>query len=164
MSIRRAAVAIGLLALVTSGGLVGCGKKDDFEDHTAIVTIGGKATTYQLDSCGRDHETVFVVGRAKDGSVLQAVVGTKKDHKTGVLDSTGLSIIHDPDSVSAFGKESWARRGQSGTAPGTITSARIRGSRIQVSTLAQPVDADESPTAADPITTTLDARCDAQDQ
>lgn len=151
---------VGLVGLA-GAGLAGCGSKADFPDRTAYVTIGGVQKTFTLDDCGLDHETAFVVGRAGDGSVLQAVVGVRaKDHKTGVLRSTAITVTDDPASVSAFGPESWTRAGHTGTAPGTITSAGLRGSRIQATALGQPVDSHDQPTQAPLIDVKLDARCD----
>ena len=131
--------------------------------YDAQVTIAGHVTVFHVDSCGLDHRTAFVVGRADDGSVLQAVIGVRADHTTGIPASTGVTITDDPASVSAFGAESWHRRGQSGAPPGRITSARIRGSRIQVCAFAQPVDDEDLPTTAPVEELHLDARCDQRD-
>jgi hypothetical protein len=158
----RRAVALAVLGTTLLTGTAGCGK-DAFPDRSAQVTIGGRVTVFHIDSCGLDHRTAFVVGRAKDGSILQAVIGVRADHRTGIPASTGITVTADPASVSAFGEESWHRRGESGTPPGRITSARIRGSRIQVGADAQPVDAHDQPTQ-DPLEVLhMDARCDQRD-
>ncbi|QXC59552.1 hypothetical protein KSP35_14290 [Aquihabitans sp. G128] len=161
--------AAALLVLVVGAlALTGCGK-DEFADKTARVTVSGKTTTYQVDSCGLDGRTAFVVGRSDSGSILQAVVGVKADKATGVPSSTGLSVIDDGLELAGFGSESWQRRGMSGAAPGTVTSARIRGSRIQASGRLVGVDADGKPRAGASgvddtgFPFTLDARCDTAD-
>ena len=98
-----------VLALVV-GAASGCSREPAFEDRTARVALDGDTTTFQVDSCGRDGETVFVVGRTDDGAVLQAVVGVEDDGETGVPASTGLSVTEVDLPVSAFGEEAWARR------------------------------------------------------
>lgn len=158
----------GLLAgLALTGGLAGC-SRNEFEDKTAVVKVGGSTQTYQVDSCGLDEQNVFVVARADDGAIVQGVVGLEKDDETGVPASTGITIDQDPASedtrVAAFGAEAWERRGSTGTPPGSIASARLRGSRIQFSGTAVPVDAEDVPIpSGEPQAFSLDARCDEAD-
>jgi len=142
----------------------GCGREPDFDDRTAQVTVGGDTTTYQVDACGLDGRTVFVVGRSDDGGgVVQAVVGVEADGETGVTASTGVTVTEGDHPVAAFGDEAWARRDEAGEAPGQINSARVRGARIQASGRAQPVAVDGSPTSADRVPLSFDARCDERD-
>jgi len=153
------AVAAALVA-----GLAGC-SRSEFEDKTAVVKVGGSSETYEVDSCGLDHQTVFVVARADDGAIIQGVMGLKKDDKTGIPASTGITIDFDPSSdqtrVAAFGAEAWERKGSTGKPPGTITSAKLRGSRIQFSGDAVPVDANDVPVPDGKAERfSLDARCD----
>lgn len=153
-----------MLAAVLAGLILaaGCGR-NEFKDRTAKVTVDGRATSYQVDSCGLDGSTLFVVGRASSGDVLQAVVGLGADAKTGVIASTGLTLTYEGADLAAFGAESWARRGQTGEPPGRITRSTLRGSRIQVAGRLAPVDADGSPTAGGTDADfSLDARCDDQ--
>ncbi|MCU1371479.1 MAG: hypothetical protein JWO77_2673 [Ilumatobacteraceae bacterium] len=162
-SIRSLAVGAAL-ATVLVGTLAGCGK-DEFEDKTAVVRVGGSSQTYSVDSCGLDKQTVFVVARADDGAIVQGVMGLEDDDKTGVPASTGITIDLDPSSedtrVAAFGVESWERRGSNGKAPGTIAAAKLRGSRIQFSGDVVPVDANDVPIPdGEPQRFSLDARCD----
>lgn len=141
----------------------GC-SRDGFEDRTARVEVDGTSTTYEVDACGLDGRTLFVVGRATDGTVLQAVVGLEADDDTGVPESTGLTVSTDDADLAAFGAESWARRGEAGAAPGRITGARLKGSRIQVEGRFATLDPDGRTVvdgAALPFS--LDARCDEQD-
>ncbi len=153
-------VALGLALTAT---LAGCSREPAFADRTARVTVDGDATTFQVDGCLLDGTTVFVVGRTDDGLVLQAVVGVEADGETGVPTSTGVTITEGDQPVTAFGDEAWARRGETGDAPGEITSARVKGARIQASGEAQPVAIDGSPTSAGPVPITFDARCDERD-
>jgi hypothetical protein len=155
------------LVVVASAGAAGCGR-GDFEDRTAVVELGGGRETYEVDACGLDEQTIFLVARSPGGAVVQAVVGLEDDDATGILASTGLTIDLDPDSadtrVAAFGEEAWDRRGRSGTPPGTIASARLRGSRIQLSGEVVDVDAlDRTVAGRDPQPFSVDARCDLQD-
>lgn len=161
-AVVRLAAVVGGAGLVATG-LLGCGREPAFEDRTARVTLDGDTTTFAVDSCGRDGETVFVVGRTDDGAVLQAVVGVEDDGETGVPASTGLSVAEVSLPVAAFGEEAWARRGEAGPPPGEVRSARVRGARIQAGGEAQPVDVTGAPTSADPVAFSLDARCDAED-
>jgi hypothetical protein len=161
--VRRTAVLAGLVVMVIAGAS-GCAK-DDFADRSAVVTIGGSRQTYEVESCGLDKQTVFVVARADDGAILQGVMGLEKDDKTGVPASTGVTVDLDPSSedtrVAAFGAEAWERRGSAGKAPGSISSAKLRGSRIQFSGDVVPVDANDVPVPdGTPDRFSVDARCD----
>ncbi|WP_426574832.1 hypothetical protein [Aquihabitans sp. McL0605] len=163
---RRSLAALAV-AVAVVGGLAGC-SKDEFADRTAVVAIGGTSQTYKVSSCGLDGQTVFVVARAPDGAVLQGVMGLKKDDKTGITESTGATVDLDPAStetrVAAFGTEAWERKGSTGPAPGSITSARLRGSRIQFAGEAVPVDANDEPTPDGKAERfSVDARCDEVD-
>jgi len=155
-----AAVVLAMLAVV----LTGCAK-DEFADRSAVVAIGGSRQTYDVDSCGLDGQTVFVVARADDGAIVQGVMGLEDDGETGVPDSTGITVDLDGSSedsrVAAFGPEAWERRGSTGPPPGSITAARLRGSRIQFSGEVVPVDADDVPVPrGEAQRFSLDARCD----
>jgi hypothetical protein len=163
----RRALAGTVVVLLAGGALAGCAK-DDFEDRTAVVTIGGSRQTYDVDACGLDDETVFVVARADDGAIVQGVMGLEDDGKTGVPESTGLTVDLDPKSdetrVAAFGAESWERRGSAGSPPGSISSAKLRGSRIQFSGEVVPVDAKDVPVPnGEAQRFAVDARCDEVD-
>ena len=162
-SLRRI-LAVAATVLVALGGLGGCGRKE-FEDRTAIVTVGDARTSFTLDECGRDGQTIYVVGRADDGSMFQAVMGLRKDKLTAVARSTGFTLDADPSRddtrVGAFGNEAWERKGGAGAAPGRIDDARLRGSRIQFDGQAVPLDgADRRVPGAASTHFSLDARCD----
>jgi hypothetical protein len=165
---RRRLAALAALAIsVPAAGLAGCAKSE-FEDRTADIAIGGSSQTYQIDACGLDGETVFLVARADDGAIVQGVMGLEDDDRTGIPESTGLTVDLDADAddsrVAAFGAEAWERRGSSGPPPGSISSAKLRGSRIQFSGTVVPVDADDVPVAngrSDSFS--VDARCDEVD-
>ncbi len=159
---------VRLLSAATLAGVVlvsaaACTREPGFEDRTARVTVDGETTTFQVDGCGLDGTTVFVLGRTDDGDVLQAVVGVEADGATGVPASTGLTVTEADVPVAAFGAESWARRSEEGPPPGDITSARVQGARIQAAGDAQPLDINEQPTSADPVPFSFDARCDQRD-
>lgn len=157
-----------LAAVVTLTSLAACAK-DEFPDRSAVVDVGGSSQTYDVESCGLDGQTVFVVARASDGAIVQAVMGLDYDDKTGIAASTGITIDFDPTSsdtrVAAFGAESWERRGSVGPAPGTIASAKLRGSRIQFAGDVVPVDADDAPVPNGKARSfSIDARCDEVDE
>ena len=160
----RRLVAILATAVVAVSGLVGCGT-DEFADRSAVVKLGGSTVPYDVSACGLDGQTVFVVAEAPDGALLQGVMGLEEDDKTGIPESTGVTVDLDPatdDSrVAAFGPEAWERRGSTGPPPGSIASARLRGSRIQFSGTVVPVDADDQPVGGgDGQDFSVDARCD----
>lgn len=143
--------------------LVGCGG-DQFKDRTARVTVGDGIRGFQVDSCGRDGATVFVVARADDGRVLQAVMGLSADRRRAVRSSTGVTVTtRDGRELSGFGAEAWQRRDRTGDPPGSIAQARLRGSRVQIEGDLQPdngTDTLERDAEATPFT--VDARCDQQ--
>lgn len=154
--VRRGA-AVALVPLLLAAGC----SRNGFDDRTARVAVHGRTTTYTVDTCGLDGTTVFVVGRAPGGSILQAVVGIVKGKNTGVPASTGITFSDEGVDLAAFGPESWSRRGEAGRAPGRVTSARLRGSRIQVSGEVEAVDGNDRPSEprrTDPFS--FDARCD----
>ncbi|HEX7131561.1 MAG TPA: hypothetical protein VF228_03255 [Iamia sp.] len=151
-------------ALLLIGAVAACGREPAFPDRTARVTVGDRTTTYTVDACGLDGQTFRLAARAESGAILQAAVGVEADGETGVPESTGLTVYGgDEGDLAAFGAEAWARRGEDGDAPGAITSARIRGARIQASGEAAVVDADDVPTGDQLLAVSLDARCDAED-
>lgn len=163
----RSAAVLAVATVVLVGATSAC-SKNEFEDQTAVVSVGGSTQTYEIDSCGLDGRTVFVVGRADDGAIVQGVMGLERDDKTGVTESTGVTIDLDPSSdqtrVAAFGDEAWERRGSSGNPPGSITSAKLRGSRIQFSGNVVPVDANDVPVPnGEAQAFSVDARCDEVD-
>lgn len=151
-------------AILLVAGSAGCAREPTFDDRTALVTVDGESTTFTVDGCGIDGTTVFVLGRADDGEVLQAVVGVEADGETGVPRSSGITTTEGERRLTAFGDEAWTRRGESGDAPGEITAARVRGARIQARGRAQPVAVDGTPTSADPVPIVFDARCDERDE
>jgi hypothetical protein len=153
-----------VLTVVVATVLVGCGL-GEFEDRTAVVELGGSTTTYEVDACGLDGRTVFVVARADDGAVLQAVMGLEPDSNDGIVASTGLTLDADPNAndtrVAAFGPEAWTRRGSTGPPPGSIAAARLRGSRVRFDGTVVPVDSRDRPVpGGDALPFSLDARCD----
>ena len=159
--VRRGRTAGVLSAsLLAAALLAGCGRHE-FADRTAQVDLDGRVTTFDLDDCGLDGSTVYVVGQSSGGGVLQAVLGVAADESTGVPRSSGLTFGVEGQPWAAFGAESWTRRGESGPAPGTITSARLRGSRIQLAGEVVAVDDEDHPTTpARRVPFSLDARCD----
>ena len=157
-------VVVGIVVL--GAALVGCGR-DDFEDRTAVVTLGGGDQRFSVDACGRDGETVFVVARADDGAVAQVVLGLDPAD-AGVPSSSGITVDADPATtdtrVAAFGVASWDRRGGAGDPPGAIEAAALRGARIQLSGEVVPVDGEDRPVPGGASTRfSFDARCDEQD-
>lgn len=149
-------------------GTAACGGSG-FEDRTAEVTLHERTITYEVDSCGLDGDTAFVVGRSSGGSVVQAVIGVADEDGTGVPEATGLTIYDDNVTSGAFGTEAWNRRGEAGAAPGEITDASVTGSRIRArgtvitltdeGTLIDPTAAADDQASATEFT--FDARCDA---
>lgn len=162
----RPAVLLALVALVpASSALAGCARGEEFPDRSAVVELDGDRRTYDVADCGLDGQTIFLVARADDGAVVQAVLGLEDDDETGIPASTGVTVDLDPSRTdtrfAAFGTEAWERRGTGGPVPGEITSARLRGSRIQLSGRAVPVDAQDRPIdRAEPVEVSVDARCD----
>ena len=77
----------------------GCSRQE-FEDRTAVVELDGRADHFEVASCGLDDTTAFVVGRADDGTVLQAVVGVEgPEDLDGVPASTAIRPAITPSSV-----------------------------------------------------------------
>ncbi len=88
---------------------------------------------------------------------------------TGVLASSGATLDLRPERTdtrfAAFGGEAWERRGSEGDAPGEVRSARLRGSRIQMTAAAVAVDDQDRPLPrAEAEDLSIDARCDERDE
>ena len=176
---QRTAVLLGGALAVA---LVGCGS-DELADRTGRIELIGRTAELEIDSCGIDTDgpvvaddgvdasqraagTVFAVGRSQSGDVVQVVLELAEDSEEGaVLAATGVSFDFDGSSFGAFGPAAWRAREGKGVAPGEITSARVRGSRIQVSGEVQRLqgEGDEvSSVVPNPMKFSFDARCDAQ--
>ena len=109
-----AVVATALALVVGLTGLGGC-SRSEFEDRTAVVVLDGSRETYEVQACGLDGQTVFVVAEAPGGAVLQGVMGLEDDDKTGVPASTGLTVDLDPTSTETpRGAGSGPRPGNAG--------------------------------------------------
>jgi hypothetical protein len=148
-------MGLGLMVASLVSPLVGCAK-DEFADRTARLDLNGTTVALDLESCGLDGETLFLVGRSSSGHVVQAVVALADDGTTGVVGGTGVSVDLDERAYEAFGADAWGRRGEAGEPPGEVGWARLRGSRIQVAGELDEVD-------GPPVPFTLDARCDDRD-
>lgn len=151
------------LAAASAVLATGCGA-GEFEDRTAKVTISDRTTTYEVESCGLDGDTAFVVGRSSGGSVLQLVVGVSDEDGTGVPETTGFTTYDEGVTLGAFGEEAWRRRDQSGPPPGQIEEAGVTGSRIRLEARAVALDDDGTlPDGAAPgaeVALSIDSRCD----
>lgn len=173
--ILRRALAVLATAVALVVGLGGCSQDAEVVDRTATVQLGGAEQVYDVDSCGLDGETVFLVARSPGGAILQVVMGLDPDEVEaaaedgaeldGTIASSGLTVdlqaSAEDTRVAAFGPEAWARRDGSGTPPGTVSSARLRGSRVQLSGSVQAVDAtDRLLPGAEPQPFRVDGRCD----
>ena len=149
----RGLTAAALAAVVVvSASVAGCGR-GDFADRTARVDLDGTTVTVDLETCGLDDDTLFLVGKSRSGHVLQAVVALADDGTTGIPAGTGVSVDVDDEFYEAFGTDAWRLRGERGEPPGEVAWARLRGSRIQVGG-----DLEQADGSAIPFT--LDARCD----
>lgn len=143
--------------------MTGCGR-DGFADRTAVITTGGRSTTYTVDSCGLDGDTVFLVGRAPDRSVVQAVIASEGEGEVVALEISGLTFGTVDETWAAFGPDAWTRRQGPGSAPGGLDSGWVRGSRVQVDGTAERLDRhDRVLERSDDAGFTLEARCDELD-
>lgn len=146
--------------------LAGCGDRDDFADRTAVAVVGDDTVRFTVDACGLDDATLFVVGRSTEGEVVQAVVALRDDGTTGEPAGTGLTVDVGSATYAAFGEDAWALRRGQGPVPGSIDRAALRGARIQVAGVAEPVDDDGRPAGrgvTDEVAFSLDARCDERE-
>lgn len=155
--------AVGIIVALV---LASCGK-DDFPDRQAIVEVDGRSTTFQLEveTCGLDGDTVFVLGHADGGAVLQAVVGVDPDDPTDAEPAaSGITVSDGPIDLGAFGADAWKRRGEEGDAPGVVTDVAIRGARVQLEGEAVELDDTGQPSGTErEARISLDARCDLLD-
>lgn len=157
---HRAVVAV--VVAVAAVGLGGC-SKDEFPDRSAVVEVGDRTIRFEIASCGLDGTTAFIAARSDGGAVLQAVVGVDEtDHETGIPSYSGITISDGDTEQGAFGAGAWEVRGKSGEPPGTVTTARIGGARIQATGRVVLLDEIGNPTGTDDdgVDFSLDARCD----
>ncbi|NLD76533.1 MAG: hypothetical protein GX643_07680 [Acidimicrobiales bacterium] len=160
-SLVRAIVSCLLLVSVACS-------RDGFEDRTAVVEAGDRTVRYQVDSCGLDGSTLFVVGRSDQGEILQAVVELADDGSTGVAAASGFTADVGADLLASFGATAWSRRGGVGDPPGSVSWSRLRGARIQIAGEAEPLDEEgrqvASGSSTPAVRVEVDARCDQRDQ
>lgn len=131
-----------------------------------MVKAGDESVLFQVDSCGLDGSTLFVVGRSGQGEILQAVVELEDDDSSGVPEATGFTVEIGDDTLGAFGPTAWTLREGQGAAPGSISWSRLRGARIQIAAEAEGVDAEGRPVndpSSSPVRVEVDARCDERD-
>jgi hypothetical protein len=178
-----AVVAIALAAIVVGSG---CRTPGGPAADTARVTVDDRTLTMELEDCGRDGETVFVLAEG-DGAVLQLVVeveastdgdgegdgegsGGEGDESEGDGDAVerpavrhdgvGLSLVFENgDAIGAFGEETADRAGVRGGATGSVDSARLDGSRIRVGVETEVLDGSNRGTGERGGRVTVDANC-----
>jgi hypothetical protein len=150
---------------------------------TARVTVDDRALTMELQSCGRDGDTVFVLAEGDD-AVLQLVVEVEGDdegdggegdggegdggegddervERPAVRpDGVGFSLVfEDGEAIGAFGENTADRAGVAGGATGSIDTARIDGSRIRVEVETEVLDGSNRGTGEPGGRVTIDANC-----
>jgi hypothetical protein len=164
---RTARVTIG--GVTTTFTVVSCGL-----DHQTAFVVGhapNGSIVQAVIGVAADHHTGvpastgITVNGVVNPNVAPPTTGgaassTTENAAAGVATSSSLPIV-STGGFEAFGAESWQRRKQTGPAPGTITSDRIKGARIQAAGTAQPIDGADQVTAGAPVPFTFDARCDA---
>lgn len=161
---RRSVVATALTALFVTILLTGCGR-EEFPDRRALVDVDGRRVVYEFDegTCGLDEDTIFLLGRAEDGGVLQAVVGLDESGRADP-GATGITVSDGASDLGAFGPRSWDLRGGPGDPPGEISDASLRGARIRIVGTMQRLDPSGTPMAdGEAVPVDLDARCDEAD-
>lgn len=151
-------VAIVVLAMVGLAA-TGCRQPPGPPDDTAVVELDGARYRIQLDSCGRDGATVFLVGSG-DGAALQAVVGLDAKRR-GLLASSAVTLDRPGGvpQVGAFGAESATRRGGIGRPPGRVERASLRRDRVRLEAEVEELGDGQAATGRRVGTLTLDARC-----
>jgi hypothetical protein len=150
--------------LALLGTIAGCRGPSGPPPDTALVTVDDRDLTVELESCGRDGDTVFVLGEG-DGAVLQLVLEVEGDGGDGeapiVRDGgAGFSLLFDDgDAIGAFGELTAIGAGVPGGATGSIDSTRIDGSRLRVSGDTEVLDAANRGTGEAGGRVTIDANC-----
>lgn len=157
-------LVVAALAAVAAG----CRDPSGPSADTALVTVDDRRLTVELESCGRDGDTVFVLGEG-DGAVLQLVleVDDGEDGANGELElpavrdgGVGFSLVFDDgEAIGAFGELALAGAGVAGGEVGSIDSARIDGSRIRVGGDTEALDASNQGTGEPGGRVTIDANC-----
>jgi hypothetical protein len=165
-------VAAAIVALVGSSVGSACRAPGGPSPDTALVTVDDRDLTIELESCGRDGGTVFVLGEG-DGAVLQLVLEVEgadepdlsdddgEDGGVTVLDGgVGFSLVFEEgEAIGAFGERAAEGAGVPGGPTGSIASARIDGSRIRVSGQADVLDAANQGTGEPGGRVSIDANC-----
>lgn len=143
------------VALVAAALLAGCSTGDGLEPLQARVRTPDQQATVDIDGCGRDGD-VIVLGASSASVLVQLLLVLDGDDV--VLDASGLTVtLGDRGTLGAGDAEVIEAEGPSGT----ITSARVRGDRIDVVADARPIT-----TGSDlaPGEVELAARCTADEE
>jgi hypothetical protein len=156
---------VRVLTLVVAGALTACRGPNGPSPDTAMLTVDDRDFTVELESCGRDGDTVFVLGDG-DGAVLQLVLevegeGAGDGEEPIVRDGgVGFSLVFDDgEAIGAFGEVAAVGAGVPGGATGSIDSTSIDGSRIRVGGDAEVLDAANRGTGEPGGRVTIDANC-----
>jgi hypothetical protein len=158
--------ALSTIVLVLA--LAGCRSPEGPSADTADIEVDGRNLTIDIHDCGRDGDTVFMVGEG-DGAVLQLVLETESAGRTdddapqrlaAASDGAGFSIVfEDGDALGAFGPGAAGRAGIPGGAVGRIDSVRIDGSRVRLTARAEVLDAADRGTGESAGRVSIDANC-----
>lgn len=152
---RRFLVAAVLI--VTSGLLGGCRERDDLAGDTVRVTLPERTTQLEVISCGLDDD-VFVLGASSADvfvQILLTIVGEEDDVEVDT-ESSAVSVDIAREAVLGAGSSSLLQV-QPGV-PGEISSASIRGDRVELTAEARSIG-DARSAGSTPVT--VEARCPA---
>lgn len=141
---------VGLLAVV----LAGCSTGDGLEPLQVRLETPDRRTTLDIDGCGRDDD-VIVLGASSASVLVQLLLVL--DGEDVDLEASGVTVtLADRGALGAGDADAI----QAEAPPGTITSARVRGDRIDVVADARPVTAGSD---LEPGELRLSARCTADE-
>ena len=148
---------LAILLIVTSGAVGGCRERNDLAGDTVRVTLPERTAELEVISCGLDDD-VFVLGASSSDvfvQILLTVVGEGDDVEVDIA-SSALSVDIAREDVLAAGSSSLLQV-QPGV-PGEISSASIRGDRVDLTADARSIGEDR---AGGSTALTVEARCPA---
>jgi hypothetical protein len=142
------------LAAAAAVALAGCSTGDGLEALQARIDTPDRGATLGIDGCGRDDD-IIVLGASSASVRVQLLLVLDDDEVD--LDASGLTVtLGDRGTLGAGDAELIQAEGPAGT----ITSARVRGDRIDVVADAEPTTRGSDLSAGE---VELAARCTAEE-
>lgn len=148
---------VAVLLIVASALLGGCRERDDLAGDTVRVTLPERTAELEVISCGLDDD-VFVLGAASADVFVQLLLTTVGEEDDVEIDTGSSAVSVEVARQDVIGAGAPSLLQVPAGVPGEISSASIRGDRVEVTADARSIG-DERSTGSTRVT--IEARCPA---